>query len=34
LRSYRNPVSPLGESVRKIEDVTLLAADVWWEELG
>jgi hypothetical protein len=34
LRCYRNPVSPLSESIRKIEDVALLAADVRWKELG
>jgi hypothetical protein len=34
LRRYRNPVSPLSEGVREVEDVALLAADVRWKELG
>jgi len=34
LRRYRNLVSPLGEGVREVENVALLAADVRREELG
>jgi hypothetical protein len=34
LRRYRNLVSPLSESFREVENVTLLTADVWWKELG
>jgi hypothetical protein len=34
LRRYRNLVSPLGESVREVENVAFLAADVRWKELG
>jgi hypothetical protein len=34
LRRHRNPVSPLSEGVREVEDVALFAADVRWEELG
>jgi hypothetical protein len=34
LRRYRNLVSPLSEGIREVENVALLAADVWWKELG
>jgi hypothetical protein len=34
LRRYRNLMSPLSESFRKIENVALFAADVRWKELG
>jgi hypothetical protein len=34
LRRYRNLVSALSEDFREIENVALLAANVWWEELS
>jgi hypothetical protein len=34
LRRYRNVVSPPSEGVREVENMTLLAADVRWKELG
>jgi hypothetical protein len=34
LRRYRNLVSPLSEGFREVENVTFLAANVWWKELG
>jgi hypothetical protein len=34
LRRYRNLVSPLSERFREVENVTFLAADVRWKELG
>jgi hypothetical protein len=34
LRRDRNLMSPLSESVRQVENVALLAADVRWKELG
>jgi len=34
LRRYRNLVPALCEGVREVENVTLLAADVRWKELG
>jgi hypothetical protein len=33
LRRYRNLMSPLSEGVREVENVALLAADVWRKEL-
>jgi hypothetical protein len=34
LRRYCDLVSPLSEDFREVENVTFLAADVWWKELG
>jgi len=34
LRRYRNLMSPLSKGFREVENVALLAADVWWKELG
>jgi hypothetical protein len=34
LSGDRDPMTPVGESVREIEHVLLLTANVWREELG